>query len=336
MSVGIHLVSPASKGLFRRAIMESNPLGLNYNSKERMMIYAETACDDMGCLPAPGAACNMTCARAAPVSTVLNAVGKSGGSVWDYILANWGRLLDGFLPWKPCYGDDVLEQDVIPALEAGSMHEGVDVLVGTNTDEAETFLMGGSKTMAVWEAEAAVELVFGKDSARLVLDYYSPPRYNFTDGRLLLSRVLTHYWFRCASEKFANAAAAGNGTSAYVYRYDHVFSVGQLFSAFGLPKFCANHTCHASELPFVFRFDHITTPKLNATMTPGEVTLSDDMVQFWTNFARSGDPNAGGAAHAWPKWSADTRQNIVLDEQYATEDSVDLCANLWDKVGYNH
>ena len=54
---------------------------------------------------------------------------------------------------------------------------------------------------------------------------------------------------------------------------------------------------HASELQYIF--DITQTPVPNPGLTPAQEDLSDAMVGYWTQFARSGDPNSVGAP-AWP------------------------------------
>ena len=49
MSVGLHLISPGSAGLFNRAIMESNPAGFKYRDVKDQTDYGNKACSEMGC-----------------------------------------------------------------------------------------------------------------------------------------------------------------------------------------------------------------------------------------------------------------------------------------------
>ena len=49
MSVGLHLISPGSAGLFNRIIMESNPAGYKYRDVSQQEDYGDKACDNMGC-----------------------------------------------------------------------------------------------------------------------------------------------------------------------------------------------------------------------------------------------------------------------------------------------
>jgi para-nitrobenzyl esterase len=56
---------------------------------------------------------------------------------------------------------------------------------------------------------------------------------------------------------------------------------------------------HASELTYIF--DLSQTPVPNPGLTPAQQDLAQAMQGYWTQFARSGDPNSIGAP-AWPPY----------------------------------
>jgi Carboxylesterase type B len=58
---------------------------------------------------------------------------------------------------------------------------------------------------------------------------------------------------------------------------------------------------HASEIQYIFPFANPSQVGLKLPQTPlnaNQLLLSDKMVGYWTQFARSGDPNGNGAAMA--------------------------------------
>jgi para-nitrobenzyl esterase len=70
-----------------------------------------------------------------------------------------------------------------------------------------------------------------------------------------------------------------------------------------------------------------------APFTPDQLDLSDAMITYWTNFAKTGNPNSAGQP-AWPAYSAaaDEFQSFVpptpaTEADFATEH---LCTSVWD------
>jgi len=60
---------------------------------------------------------------------------------------------------------------------------------------------------------------------------------------------------------------------------------------------------HAGELSYVFgNFPEAMRP------SPADRTLSDQIISYWTNFAKTGDPNANGL----PQWPAFTNTNAQV------------------------
>jgi para-nitrobenzyl esterase len=50
---------------------------------------------------------------------------------------------------------------------------------------------------------------------------------------------------------------------------------------------------HAAEVSYIFRDDDF-----QSLLTPAQIRLSDQMIAYWSNFARTGNPNG----HDLPRW----------------------------------
>jgi len=322
MSIGILMTSNRAKGLFSRAIMESNVAGFNYKNQSEAAIYSLSFCADkeLNCTLSNGK-CNPECLRAASPSAIMNAWNTATGNVGDFILTNLPHILDGLLGTGPVIDGDVITAEPLSIVESGTYwSKGIPLLLGTNTNEGETFIYDGVNfALPGFLIPLAYEAILGfnETAAKLVNDQ---PRYNtsaYTDGRTPLSQMVTDMWFRCSSERFLFSAASGD---RFAYRYNHVYSNASIFPTFGLPEICASAVCHASELPFVFN----ELPSF-ASFLPDEVALSNRMGKSWTDFAK-GILNTQGV---WPIWNENTRETNVFNLQDEIETTKELCG-FWD------
>jgi len=215
-------------------------------------------------------------------------------------------------------------------------------MVGSTSDEAVPFVAPKKmpdKPLPMSLYSIVMPLMLGAERGSTVSLYYTP---KYKDALLAFIQTMTDLLFRCSSHHFAAATALVNGNS-YVYHYAHVFSQTQLWQNFGFPELCEKAVCHTAELPFVFYKTNATSvnPPVTVQMTPEEQKFSRQIVQYWANFAHTGNPNYPGSAPTvedtpfWPKYDNSTRQNIRLEAgNITTEDTVALCS-MWDKVGYN-
>jgi len=346
MSVAAHLVMPKSEGLFHRAIMESNVAAFRYQKEEDQMeafgksFLKRTPCrglDDLECL------------RAQPANETIRwgaeAAGSAAAGVWARIL-DGGHLLSAFaMEWGPVIDGVELTSEPLMLFSNGNFSK-VPVLLGTVQDEGATFIYSGiksKKSELLWPA--AMRAIFGLRDGGKILDFYGNAAKEWHDLRDSLSYVLTDYWFKCSTERIAGSFAS-RGLSTFLYRYDHVLTFPQIFTEYGLPAICANRTCHASEVPFIFN------NFANFTPSPAELIMSDSMISYWTEFAHNSNPNTHPSTETlphWPHFNSTTRVNLRIGipiEAESTEKGQSgpgvipglrgVCDFFDTEVGYNH
>ncbi len=326
MSVGSHLISPNSKNLFQGSIMESNPLALPYHTRESAGANADNVFAYVGC-----AADDLACMHTKSPEELLEAQNNA-------IKLDFNTLLLNFLPFAPMVeaGGEIPEQPLV-ALARGEMQT-MPILSGSLYDEGQLFVYElFPKPLSSGEYKAIIEAVFGLRASRDILAYYPLSVVpDSTDGRQALNILATDLLFYCPLRNITRGYQAALGAKAvptYVYRFEHVMS----FDCWGPDyQFCVGWSCHGSELPFVF---NVFTDGVSVSYEPNaaEVQLTTDLVNAWTNFLTSGNPNTGlPVPKPYPEYLTDSDLLVVLEEPNGqVQDHVrDSYCNLWDKLGY--
>jgi para-nitrobenzyl esterase len=269
-SVCAQLASPAAAGLFQRAVAESGCSSLGKSRAESETI-GTTLATQLGC---PDAAGQAACLRSKSTAEVLAAKAGSGAG--------------GALPWAPVTGTRVLPRDILTAFRTGHFNR-VPVINGTNHDEG-TFLVLialGSYRLTDATYDFALGLRYG-DNAAKVLAAYPPSAYS--SPTVALAATITDAVFTCPA--LQDDAALSRRTLTYGYEFDDPDPPLLVPSDFPLGAY------HSSELQYVFQ----RTPVLSLVprFTPAQLALSDQMIGYWTHFARYGVPSAPGQPH-WPE-----------------------------------
>uniref|UniRef100_A0A7S1GE85 Carboxylic ester hydrolase n=1 Tax=Bicosoecida sp. CB-2014 TaxID=1486930 RepID=A0A7S1GE85_9STRA len=328
-SVGTLLVTPLAKGLFSRAIMESNPMSLRLKEGGEDSTTADKLATGMGCKDGN----DLDCLRAVDVNKLMQAAGDAQG---HFFLSH---PLDMFLPWSPYVGGDVLPDQPITLIKNNRGVNAVPLMLGNMKNDAWMFVYSalGSKLTQV-EYRALITYIFGLSRESKLEDLYTTGSiFKRNDTRPALSLLGTDYIFRCPNRLVADTwRAQFPSMPAYVYQFNHAPSSGNTWGANF--SFCAGVACHGSEIPFLFAsFDAFP----GATSTPAEDALGKTLRAYWGSFIRGEAPSAPGAA-AWPQWtgtpgSADGGSTMLLDvagKAGVTTALHSQACDWWDEQGY--
>ncbi len=221
----------------------------------------------------------------------------SGKDVADYLRAKHARELLALYAEGPVIGmfrfpnsfsdGKVLPVDFYEAMKAGAYNR-VPVILGTNKEEAKLFLRN-DPLFASWRTDGSLF----KDPAKAEL-YDLAAQYQ-SDG-----------WKVMGVDQLAGILRS-NADQPMIYAYQFLWGAGSAKKSVLAPPFnVLLGACHAMEIDFVFGTGKASLGGLvfNDKNSPGRVALSNAMMDYWAQFARSGSPNREGSGlPGWKPWS---------------------------------
>jgi len=297
LSTFTNLVSPTAAGLFHRAIVESGAYMQTLPTLAQTEAAGTAFAAAVGCNQSTQAA-ELACLRALPIVTIL---------------ANQALTFPaGSLGPAPNVDGKVLTQSIGTALGSGQFNR-VPLLHGTNHSEwnlfvAEDFdLAGGPVTSATYIPAIAATIGNAAIAPTVAARYPVPAQFpSFDQG---VGGVGTDAIFACAAH-FADELA-----SAFVPTFAYEFNDPNPPQNFLPPVSFPYGASHASEIQYIFPTANPSGFGLNLPQTPldaDQKKLSDHMVGYWTEFARSGDPNGIGFVFGQPLWPRFNRNQQAM------------------------
>ncbi|MFA4848248.1 MAG: carboxylesterase family protein [Methanoregula sp.] len=268
-SVLIHLVSPQSKGLYQQAIVESGTFWTK--GAEIDALNSKADAEQLG-------------------ETYAQSLGYSGPDAIPQMRKLSYQDLTNATPWPASPFQMVNSRHFEPTIDGWLIPDSPDTLfrlhrenpvpliIGTNADDGTT--LAADANMTAPEYRIFIQNRFGKGADSVLLKY---PANSTTDVQLRLERIMTDYDFTDAA-KFVAGSMADLNQSTYRYQYSYVLP-GQPYGAF-----------HGSETILLF--------KVPIPPDPVNEAVSDNLIDLWTRFAKTGDPN-GGMNVTWPKYTRD-------------------------------
>jgi para-nitrobenzyl esterase len=274
LSVHAQLASPAAIGLFHHAIVQSGAYQLTQPALADAASFGALVASQVGCTTA-------ACLRALPVTALLTLQAQAFPNGVPLVVD--GKLLPMTVGAAFATG----QFNRVPVIE-GSNHDEVRFFVGVNE-----LTTGMPLTAAGYIPAIAQNLgVSLADATSLAGFYplaaYPPPS---TAPSVALGALGTDAIFACNARLVSGLLAQHVPTWQYEFNDTHAPLPLNISLSFPSGAY------HSAEVQYFFDLPSFGLPGLS----PGQAELSDDMVRYWTRFARTGSP-ASEDAPAWPRY----------------------------------
>lgn len=319
-SVGYHLLSRGSHGLFQRAVMQSgspNALWASISPAEAWRRSTKLAVS-LGCKSNPAKL--EECLQQADPGKIT--------SMQNEAVMQPAHLGLIFVPTV----DGVFLTDTVEELlRAGNLPK-KELLLGLNQDEGTYFLMYGAPGFSLtgdslitrkdFLAGVGIQMTYANEITKeaAIFQYTDwTDEYSGKGNRDSLGALVGDQDFVCPLLEFANRYSQ-HGGKTFLYLFDHRSSVNPWPAWMGV--------MHGYEIEFVFGMP------LDASLgyTKNEVNMTKKFMKHWANFARTGNPGIDGAK--WPVFTPEQQEYCTLNFNLPQEKTMMRAkeCRLWNKL----
>jgi para-nitrobenzyl esterase len=276
-SVSALLASPLARGLVHKAIGESGAFFGGPVGTLAPATLSDSEASGVKLGEVLGAT-SIAALRAKPADEVLQAALK-GARRW------FTPGIDGYVLPRP-----------VPAIYADGQQSHVPLLAGWNADEVRGGVVLAKEKPTAASLNERIRKQFGPD-ADSVLKFY--PAGSDAEALESAATLGNDTFLVYATWKWLETHSQTGQSPVYRYRFDRKIPIAPDTKINGFAATVNDIGArHAGEIEYVFgQLDSV--PKV--TWEQADRKLSEQVMSYWSNFARSGDPNGAGLPK-WPKY----------------------------------
>ncbi|XP_057380570.1 venom carboxylesterase-6-like [Daphnia carinata] len=291
-SVNFHVLSPYSKGLFHRAIIQSGTSTCPWALNPKIGEYTKFLANHLNC-SSDSSRELLTCLRTRKAEDIAGirkhfTIGLGFGM---FPLAFVPRIdVERNLPFLPAYPEELVAErkfNQVPLILGVTKNEGALV--------SASYYVNGDKHMDEFKADPIGTIRYmiqmeneprGLEMAHMVHDHLFTLQKPYEDQKQQVEMIASDYGlFKCTDDS-VTLFSRFNSQPTYYYFYTHrgQFSFPQIV---GVPPEIDLGVCHADELFLLFTPGYF--PRLSV---PADLKVSATLIDLWTSFAKNGAPES--------------------------------------------